>query len=237
MTVNTQKLREAAEAFKQACEEGLFETEFGTWQALSHEFDQQVSHTVVIALLDEIDALRERLEINSEAPEWDGIACRDETIRCLEQEIDALADQAQAANADALDAARYRWLRRNVGAERTNGGKGPVSVYLLWRPPASDSVAAETDAAIDAAMRKEGVMPDYSIHKAVQARQWQPIETAPHETLVVLGWHDENGVFKQEIALASAGTRYPGGASDMWWHGSATHWMPLPPDPPQGETT
>ena len=130
MTVNTQKLREAAEAFKQACEEGLFETEFGTWQALSHEFDQQVSHTVVIALLDEIDALRAEL----------------------------------------------------------------------------------------------------------QARQWMPIETAPHETLVVLGWHDENGVFKQEIALASAGTRYPGGGSDMWWHGSATHWMPLPPDPPKGET-
>lgn len=70
----------------------------------------------------------------------------------------------------------------------------------------------------------------------LQARQWQPIETAPHETLVVLGWHDENGVFKQEIGLASAGTRYPGGASDMWWHGRATQWMPLPPAPPQGET-
>jgi len=73
--------------------------------------------------------------------------------------------------------------------------------------------------------------------KQLQATRWQPIETAPHETLVVLGWHDENGVFKQEIALASAGTRYPGGASDMWWHGRATHWMPLdrPPAPPQGD--
>lgn len=60
--------------------------------------------------------------------------------------------------------------------------------------------------------------------------QWQPIETAPHETLVVLGWY-EDGVFKQEIALASAGTRYPGGASDMWWHGRARYWMPLPPPP------
>lgn len=75
-----------------------------------------------------------------------------------------------------------------------------------------------------------------ALRAELQARQWQPIETAPHETLVVLGWHDENGVFKQEIGLASAGTRYPGGASDMWWHGRATHWMPLPPAPPQGET-
>src|SRR5690606_17886121 len=62
MTVNTQELCEAAEAVKQACDDGLFDTEFGTWQALSHEFDQQVSHTVVLALLDEIDALRAELQ-------------------------------------------------------------------------------------------------------------------------------------------------------------------------------
>lgn len=60
--------------------------------------------------------------------------------------------------------------------------------------------------------------------------EWRPIETAPHETLVVLGW-DEGGVWKQELALASAGQRWPTGASNMWWHGSATHWLPLPPAP------
>lgn len=74
-----------------------------------------------------------------------------------------------------------------------------------------------------------------ALRAELQARQWQPIETAPHETLVVLGWY-ESGVFKQEIALASAGERYPDGYSNRWWHGRATHWMPLPPDPPQGET-
>ncbi len=71
--------------------------------------------------------------------------------------------------------------------------------------------------------------------EAYQRQQWRPIDTAPHETLVVLGWRDESGVFKQEIALASAGKRYPGGASDMWSHGRATHWMPLPP-PPEAES-
>lgn len=71
----------------------------------------------------------------------------------------------------------------------------------------------------------------YAEAKVRVAQRWHPIDSAPHETLVVLGWYDENEVFKQEIALASAGRRYPGGASDMWWHGRATHWMPLPAPP------
>lgn len=74
----------------------------------------------------------------------------------------------------------------------------------------------------------------YADARVAESQRWHPIDSAPHETLVVLGWYDENEVFKQEIALASAGRRYPGGASDMWWHGRATHWMPLP-DPPLPE--
>lgn len=76
-------------------------------------------------------------------------------------------------------------------------------------------------------------MEAYATAKVREAQRWHPIDSAPHETLVVLGWYDENEVFKQEIALASAGRRYPGGASDMWWHGRATHWMPLPAPPQQ----
>lgn len=77
-------------------------------------------------------------------------------------------------------------------------------------------------------------MEAYAAAKVREAQRWHPIDSAPHETLVVLGWYDENEVFKQEIALASAGRRYPGGASDMWWHGRATHWMPLPAPPLPG---
>lgn len=54
------------------------------------------------------------------------------------------------------DAERYQWLRLNVGAFRTGEGLGPISCYLLSRPPATDSVANETDEAIDAAMGKGG---------------------------------------------------------------------------------
>lgn len=50
------------------------------------------------------------------------------------------------------DAARYRWLRRNIGVYRTNDGEGPVSMYLLMHKPAKDLIAEETDAAIDAAL-------------------------------------------------------------------------------------
>ena len=50
------------------------------------------------------------------------------------------------------DAERYHWLRRNVGVYRTNNGRGPVSPYMLSRPPAADAIAEETDIAIDAAM-------------------------------------------------------------------------------------
>ena len=59
---------------------------------------------------------------------------------------------------------------------------------------------------------------------------WQDISTAPHEELLVLGWY-EGGTWKQEIALASAGERFANGYSNRWFHGRATHWMPLHPAP------
>ena len=56
-----------------------------------------------------------------------------------------------------LDAMRYRWLRIHaIGAFRTNEGKGPVSVYHLSKIPAIPGIPEETDAAIDAAMKKGG---------------------------------------------------------------------------------
>jgi hypothetical protein len=68
---------------------------------------------------DEIERLRNRLELYGTTgsgervlldESCDGIACRDETIAML----DALrrTDQPAAATDDALDAARYRWLRQ-----------------------------------------------------------------------------------------------------------------------------
>ena len=65
---------------------------------------------------------------------------------------------------------------------------------------------------------------------------WQPIETAPHETLVLLysppAYPSEA---KIEVGFASSGREWPapdgGRYSNRSWHGYATHWMPLPEPP------
>ena len=50
----------------------------------------------------ELAALRERLEIDTEAPGYDGIAARDETIRQLERQLAALRAKGERM-AEALD--------------------------------------------------------------------------------------------------------------------------------------
>ena len=72
---------------------------------------------------------------------------------------------------------------------------------------------------------------------------WQPIETAPHETTVLLYSPPVEGVYdgKIEVGFASSGRRWahPSGGvlSNMSWHGSATHWMPLPHAPGSSDRT
>lgn len=62
------------------------------------------------------------------------------------------------------------------------------------------------------------------------AEGWQPIETAPHQTPVILCW-EQRGVWAYDLGLASGGQNFTNGYSNRWFHGSATHWLPLPPAP------
>ena len=66
-------------------------------------------------------------------------------------------------------------------------------------------------------------------------RDWQPIETAPHAISLLLfipaTTHTQWDIV---VGMASHGQRLPNGYSNMSWHGSATHWMPLP-EPPKGD--
>lgn len=69
--------------------------------------------------------------------------------------------------------------------------------------------------------------------------EWRPIETAPHNQTVILGWFDwRDGQWCREIGPASWGTRV-GAASNMSGHGSAKYWLPLDVIPaapqPKGE--
>lgn len=59
--------------------------------------------------------------------------------------------------------------------------------------------------------------------------EWQPVETAPHEQRVLLGWWYD-GLWISEVAEFSHGWR-KGAISNMSHHGQATHWMPLPASP------
>jgi len=105
----------------------------------------------------------------------------------------------------------------------------------LWEPDEKSSIQLEAAAEIE------------RLRAALAARadghsQWRPIETAPHETLVLLysppAWPSEA---KCEVGFASTGRRTPapdGGIfSNMSWHGYATHWMPLPFPPDSTEAS
>ncbi len=60
-----------------------------------HDFYDCVEPELILDLLDEIDGLRSRLEIDERTPH-DGIACRDETIKVLDEKCDGLKAENEA---------------------------------------------------------------------------------------------------------------------------------------------
>jgi hypothetical protein len=58
------------------------------------------------------------------------------------------------------------------------------------------------------------------------ALQWQPIETAPHGEIVLLGWFEDRD-WQTVVGHASWGWR-TAQVSNVSRHSHATHWMPLP---------
>ncbi len=66
---------------------------------------------------------------------------------------------------------------------------------------------------------------------------WRTIESAPHETNVLLAWRDWviPSTWMMEAGMASWGKRLANGYSNLSHHGSATHWQPLPAPPPSDE--
>ena len=72
--------------------------------------------------------------------------------------------------------------------------------------------------------------------------EWQPIETAPKDQDVLLGWwwteyvSTPRRVWTSEVGWAFSSNKCSkkSGYSNAWMHGNATHWMPLP-DAPKDE--
>jgi hypothetical protein len=78
----------------------------------------------ILALIAEVRALRERLEINPLCESVDGIDARDVTIEVLQLEVELLREDLQAAKllahanaemfkAEKSDGERYRWAKEN----------------------------------------------------------------------------------------------------------------------------
>ena len=67
------------------------------------------------------------------------------------------------------------------------------------------------------------------------AALWQPIESAPKDVELILGWHGcdamANSIWYTEIGLSGHENDKPPGMSNGWLHGRATHWRPLPQPP------
>ena len=68
---------------------------------------------------------------------------------------------------------------------------------------------------------------------------WQPIETAPRDGTVVLGWNKLDGILVYRPVTYGSNNQFAGWNAEYDGEGVAdepTQWMPLPP-PPQTPST
>jgi hypothetical protein len=144
-------------------------------------------------------------------------------------------------------------LRSHLGGVSTDAMRGDnlaITLASAFEDPDEEpdgdtgwgaTALREGDAALDAihahykplADRIEALEAEVAQLRA--AMEWQLVDTCPHNAIVLLAWHDRySGVWRYEVGSASTGSRYENGYSTVSYHGSATHWMPLPAEP-EGE--
>ena len=91
-----------------------------------------------------------------------------------------------------------------------------------------------TDAMIEAAGQEiHGVGWMRRALEAAERAAWQPVETAPHNEAVILGWM-YNGKWEIDVHEYSWGLSNSV-ASNLSRHSYATHWRPIPEPPDTGD--
>jgi hypothetical protein len=105
-----------------------------------------------------------------------------------------------------------------------------------WWELGKGPAPAAYDFAVQAEVDRDASAEILRLRAALEAEQWRPIETAPHETAVLLySPPSYPSAPCMEVAFASSGREWaaPGGGrySTKSWHGYATHWRPLPSPP------
>lgn len=122
-------------------------------------------------------------------------------------------------------------------------GEPPFSCRVLWGVPNQTEGRYLGEGFQSVAEAKAAAQADYEarIRAALSAQVqdvagWQSMDSAPHDTNVLLAWTDSTLPYgwKMEAGMASWGWRRDG-VSNMSEHGQATHWMPLPAAPAKQE--
>jgi hypothetical protein len=127
---------------------------------------------------------------------------------------------------------------RNVALAWFGGIYQEVDGFYYYDPPAHGSYAAHTLREIAAKLDEinDRIAPPGSLHAACSAADWQPIETAPENTTLMLycPYRHESNYERFEVGIASGGRYYEDGtrAQGTWSHHAwATHWAKLPSPP------
>jgi hypothetical protein len=107
------------------------------------EYIAAANPAAILELCAEVRRLRERLEIDDRHP-YDGIYCRDVTIKTQDDIIESLQK----------DADRYRWMRRGMPLNVTVPVKDKEVHYFLGHKPEAKFPEC-LDAAIDEVISKE----------------------------------------------------------------------------------
>lgn len=162
-----------------------------------------------------------------------------DTERQFEKDCDLLTYlNAKAIHSDGrvkLDISfdELKALRAAVRATQPSAGNEERAFYEA----ASREYLVEQVVGLTAALKESRQAVARLMRNAAQA-SWQPIETAPHETDVILGWwyippwKDSVPNWETELGWATRGWTI-NGISTRSAHGAATHWMPLQQvDPP-----
>ncbi|MFP6354766.1 hypothetical protein VST52_07370 [Pseudomonas aeruginosa] len=159
--------------------EGDFVCETGEDEPIKAEYIAAANPTTILELIAEVERLRSRLEIDERIPH-DGIACRDETIKALDEKCDKLK-----AENDAL---------RKFSAE---------AYQVLGALDAPENVLDNaSDAANGVPLRHETLLPffaeDYEALRKNAARYRWLIASAwyvgpePKGDTEAVSWHDHN---------------------------------------------
>jgi hypothetical protein len=158
------------------------------------------------------------ISLDDKHPGWE---CRREQATETAKKIVALAQPSPAATAEPFDVMSTIDPDHAESFDRHNGSSADSEPAAWVNGDELDNLLDDRTTLIQGTQSGWRRTP---LYRAVpQAVAWQPIETAPMDTNVLMAWFYES---QWEIASGWAGSTKGG-----YLHSQATHWKPLPTPP------